>query len=232
MRLWLECPAAGQLAILEGIAAASGRELRAFRAETEPQWFRSGGPRLVHRRSGVRLCLVPGGVFALGPDTGRRAVRLAPFLLAEEPLSVDDGRRLGVGEWRRTRFLPAGGSVLYLEPDEIARLTVELSPLRIPSDDEWEAAVRAGTKTSFFWGEDIPNAPPCLPHPLGLAMPGWWDELTAEGRVRGGAARVWPWHDDAGVRRLRVDVWRAFENENEPRGVGLRLALPLGACSG
>jgi hypothetical protein len=131
-----------------------------------------------------------------------------------------------VGGWRRTRFLPAEGGVLYLEADEIARMTVP--PLRLPTDDEWEAAWRAGTETTFFWGEEVPAAPPALPHPLGLAMPGWWDEATAGGRVRGGSARLWPWREGEGQERLWPEYSRALTDESELCSIALRLALSLG----
>ncbi len=224
---WLARPVERQLAVLDAIAGASGRERRAFLSDPEPQRFRPGGPRLAHRRSGLRCCLVPGGLARLGSSDATRTVSIAPFLLAEEPLSSDDGLRFGVGGWRRTRFLPAEGGVLYLEADEIERMT--LPPLRLPTDDEWEAAWRAGTTTTFFWGEEVPAAPPALPHLLGLAMPGWWDEATAGGRVRGGAARLWPWRDDEGLQRLRPEFARTLADDLAPHSLALRLALSLAA---
>ncbi|MFO0745789.1 MAG: hypothetical protein U1F43_08955 [Myxococcota bacterium] len=221
---WLAASAERQLAILEGLAARSGRELRALRTEAEPRRMTTGGPRLLHRRSGLRFCLVPGGTSTLGPPERPRVASLPPYLLAEEPLSPADAARL-LGH----PLSPARLTIVhdpppaYLFPDEIDKIMV--APLRLPFDSEWEAAYRAGTTTPFFWGDIIPDAPPALAHPLGLALMGFYDEAQADGWVRGGAARLWPWRGGHEWERLLSAIRVPRGARGEPLELAVRLAM-------
>lgn len=214
---------------LETIAAASKRVFRAVMTEPEPQALRSGGPRLVHRPSDLRFCLVPGGVHVVGRRSNQQMVQLTPFLLAESPLGADDAARIfGLGHATSRSLPPGDNPPFYFLPAELSAPFP--SSLRMPSDVEWEAALRAGTTTTFFWGETQPLAPPALPHPLGLAMPGFYDEVTADGTVRGGSARLWPWLDDGSGHEwiwLMSAASRPWADEWPPRDIALRPALDL-----
>jgi len=183
VRLWRAAPPERRWAIALALARASGRELLAHLAEAEPRRFRASGPRLVHRRTGLRLCIVA-------------APR--PFLLSEDVLTHGDLGRWGLVAPREVLVTDVDDDMMpaYLGGE------LELGAMRLPRDGEWEHAARAGTTSRFWWGDAIPSAPPALEHPLGLARIGWYDELTSDGRVRGGAARHWPWPAGSEAWRL------------------------------
>ncbi|MFO0748517.1 MAG: hypothetical protein U1F43_23055 [Myxococcota bacterium] len=251
MAAWRALPEAGRLAHLTAIARDLGPEFAAVVTPREARdiRFRSSGARIVHRPSQLAFCLVPGGTFRMGmgeleaaaledllddndlalldDDLARmrptRVVTVGPLLLAETPLPGD------------------GAKPLRLEPHDVAAWLAAHSspraPFRLASEAEWEHAYRAGTTSPFPWGPWPPIAPPALPHPLGLAMMGFWREAVADAwgddlgqhpddgaarsgpsarlfATRGGGAERWPWTPMSAGWRPLLSAWRA-----EPRDV-------------
>jgi formylglycine-generating enzyme required for sulfatase activity len=157
------------------------------------------------------VCVRP-FLLAAAPATGRQleALGLEPEALDAEGEPVD-------------RLFSGPDRVTYVDPSEVPTLLDE-SPLRLPSEAEWEHACRAGTTTPFFWGDARPDRPTALANPLGLVELGNHPELCAdfwhsnyqsapvdgrawvddpwlkEGREprlvsRGGAAGCYPWQE-------------------------------------
>lgn len=156
-------------------------------AATLPEFTLEAGwdpPRLVHRASGLAFVIVPGGVVRMG-------------------FSEEEAARLFTGEFLATRagdtLLCEGGmvGVMHLMRSAWPVRQVHVAPLlmavtclpvaaaggpdlRLPSESEWEHAVRAGTQTPFYWGDEVPMTLAHRPHPLGLELVGWADELVAD----------------------------------------------------
>lgn len=127
-----------------------------------------------------------------------REVLVAPFLLAEAPLTGDMLARLGLklasaegddegededeGEEEEEpvdRLYEGPDMVTYVAPRELGHL-LAAGDLRLPSEAEWEHACRAGTTTLYFWGNELPDAPNARVNTFGLAELGNHPELCAD----------------------------------------------------
>lgn len=187
-------------------------------------------------------------------------VKLRPFLITASPLLGSQLAFLGLkknavdaeGE-PIDRLFSGEAEITYVDPSEVDPL-LSGSPLRLPSEAQWEHACRAGTRTPFFWGSRMPQEPTRIANPLGLCELGNHPELCADRSFnnyqdaptdgsawtigtsslracRGGAAAIYPWQD-CGESFLLLSGYRsAIDPDGDPldRQVCLRVCLDLPA---
>ena len=115
-----------------------------------------------------------------------RVVKMRPYLLSAAPLVGQQLRALGldidaVDENGDVvdRLFAGDDQITYVEPAEVA-VVVGQHGFRLPSEAEWEHACRAGTRTLFFWGDEVPDAPNGRANQLGLVELGNHVELCAD----------------------------------------------------
>jgi hypothetical protein len=177
---------------------------------------------------------------------GPYTVTLPAFLLAARPFDpgqiellrsdqpappggVSEGRK--VWDYEAVVKLPADKYVRYLDQvdegtlsdDELDAIEarLRLRGLRLPTNDEWEAAARAGGATPFPTGVTIPKSPKTGVNRFGFVDMGAWPEVVAGSitdgpkpvrPIRGGAAMVYP-GQDCGEWTLMLSAMRVRADE-------------------
>jgi formylglycine-generating enzyme required for sulfatase activity len=120
--------------------------------------------RYLHRATGLRLHLIPGGAYERGSRTTSwtfdkpvKEVRVGPFLIGQTPVTQDAWDRIG-GDDERT-WIGARRPIEKVTVEQVKRWLAKAGGgLRLPSETQWEYAARAGADTDYFWGSEMdPN---------------------------------------------------------------------------
>lgn len=165
---------------------------------------------------GMEFVLIPAGAFVMGTDR----IFLPGDLNESPPRRVRLGEPFYIGkyevtqaQWRAvmgsnpSRFKGEDHPVESVSWREVQRFILELNrregghKYRLPTEAEWEYAARAGTKTSYFFGNDAKqlgqyawyshNAKNST-HPVGYKAPNPWGLYDIYGNVW---EWVWDWYD-------------------------------------
>lgn len=154
---------------LLGVACAGRTDEHAGALDTELAPFEALPASFRHPSTGIVLIRLPAGSFERGspPDEPERdtdEVRRTVVIPAGVYLGETE---VTIGQWEslmgvdfdappRNPNLPIG-DVTWYDAQEFVRRLNEEGPAgwRLPSEDEWEYACRAGTTTPFSFGDDL-----------------------------------------------------------------------------
>lgn len=207
------------------------------------QW--DGANSLEFEVNGVMFTFVkiPGGTFMFGEDNEQREIKVAPFMMMSH--GVTQKQWEAIMGYNKSHFkgedLPVE-CVSYNEVQEFIPKLNEflaeqgLSPSRLPTEEEWEYAARAGTKTSCFWGDNPNEAKKYAwyrsnsaerAHSVATKLPNPWGLYDTSGNV-------WEWTDslrkeNIESRVIRGGCWSNLSSELHSAVLGSRFC---DSCSG
>lgn len=118
-----------------------------------------------HLKSGLVLNLLPGGAYTMGDNEGEREfekaahpVKIRPILMGRFLVTQACWDKVG-GPYTEPLFIGPDRPVDSVSWDTAhAWLEMAGGSLRLPSESEWEYACRAGTKSRYFWGDEMDDS--------------------------------------------------------------------------
>ncbi len=128
---------------------------------------------LTSQNGGVELLLIPGGHFTMGSTQGEgynsehpaHGVDIRPFYLGRYPVTNEEYAQFLQANpkenepayWADRRFNQFRRPVVGVTWDKALRFA-QWAGGRLPTESEWEYAVRAGSTSQYFWGESVTDA--------------------------------------------------------------------------
>jgi formylglycine-generating enzyme required for sulfatase activity/serine/threonine protein kinase len=112
-----------------------------------------------HKKTGILLHLIPGGRFKMGSDMTTeeqpvREVTIRPYLIGRLEIVQREWDTLDISDERK--FKGAGFPMEGVSWIAVNRWLLKAGgKLRLSRETEWEYACRAGSQTTYFWGDDL-----------------------------------------------------------------------------
>lgn len=227
MRDYHELSSAGRRELLDALASDLGDPWSPWVDDERIVEHRDVWPGKSYADRPLQMSFVPGGVFKPGLSTREEGI-VERWLDTDETRQDRSALEMSIDallehqpDTDGVRISPFLMSCDPLQRREVEAIRQEVPDLRIPTDFEWEWAVRAGSRTMFWWGDDPPSridAPHQLPngdHPLALREIAWSRE-HCEGEeapgapprfTRGGIEECCPWQN-TGEFTLLLSAYR------------------------
>jgi len=205
-----------------------------------PAGSETSDPQVVTTASGIEMVALPGNWFEMGSreedetDQPLHRVYVSPFWIDKCPVTQEEyQKRMGKNpshwqgpanpvdqiRWRQAAaFCNARSEAEGLRPayhPETWECNFEADGYRLPTEAEFEYALRAGTTTTYFFGDSTADLPryawfkgnsPRGSHPVGQRLPNAWGLYDMVGNV-------WQWCND-----YYAEDYYAQSPERDPRG--------------